>query len=287
MIEVQLKSKEIYDSLKMYASYASDLTLVCAFRDEMKEMLKSYGVEFEDPNEGKEEEIKEKPTLTLQGSKIMKLINAPAEMLHYVGVRSEFDPTIPIANIEQVHKLIEKGLIKRDEKFKSLYSPIGYNAKINDLICANVKFYGKGKLTDYLDGDSTIRSLKISEITEKPIIYKHFKLKVYSPVEAKERYEEFMAKDITSGNNIKLRFFNKPIILKSIAFKGNEISVSTAKVQQEGNYFVIYDPIILPKEMEMFKDIMVTPKGRKVPAMLWRNAYYEFMYRYHANEYKD
>ena len=216
----------------------------------------------------------------------MKLINAPAEMLHYVGVRSEFDPTIPIANMEQVHKLIENKLVTRDDKFKSLYSPIGYNAKINELVCSTVKFYGKGKLIDHVDGDATIRSLKLGEIREKPLVYKQFKVKVYSPIETKQRYDEFLAKD-SSGNNMKLRFFNKPIILKSIAFKGNEISISTAKVQQEDNYLVVYDPIILPEGMEMFKDIMVSPIGRKIPADLFRNAYYEFQYRYHANEYKD
>ena len=48
MIEVQLKNKELFDNLKYYASYASELTLVCAFRDEMADMLKSYNVEFDD-----------------------------------------------------------------------------------------------------------------------------------------------------------------------------------------------------------------------------------------------
>lgn len=285
MIEVQIKDRSLYDKVKSYANYSSDLTLVCSFRDEMAPMLKNYGVEFNEEGLNLNEN-KGKPILTISGRNVMKLINAPAEMLHYVGVRSEFDPTIPVAKMEEVHNLIKEGLVKRDEKFKNLYSPIGYNAKIKDLICSSVRFYGKGRLTDYVDPESTIRSLKLKDCKEKSIVYKQFNLKPYTSIMSKEKFDEFFAKD-SSGNNIKLRFYNKPIILKSIAFKGNEFSICTPRVGQEGGYFLVTDPIILPKGMNMFKDISISPIGRKVPANLWRNAYYEFMYRYNANEYND
>lgn len=294
MIEVQLDNKEIFDELKFYASYSSDLTLVCAFREEMADMLRSYNVKFDESQlkikEEKEEVI---PTLTIVSGKVMKLVNAQAEMLHYVGVRSEMDPTIPITKMDEVHNLIKNGLVKRDEKFKSLYSPIGYNAKIGDLICSKIRFMNKGRLIDYIDTDSTIRGLKIGEVRETPINYKQFNVKVFSPIMRAEgkRYAEFSVKD-DSNNIIKLRFYNKCDILKSIAFKGNEFSFATNKVQEEHGYnrsssLVVYDPIILPKGMDLFEDKNITPKGRTIPADLYRNAYYEFYYRYHANDYKD
>lgn len=277
MIEVQIKSKELYNELKQYASYCSDLTLVCSFRDELSDLLKEYGVAFE---EIKKE--KTTPTLTITGRNIMKLENAPAEMLYFVGVRSEYDPTIPIRCMNEVRLLIKNGLVNRTERFNKLYSKIGYRSKIHDLISANVKFYGKGKLTDYIDPDATIQSLKFNDCVEKPIIYKQMKIKILTPLEKKDKWDEFTGKN-QSGNRVVLRFYNRSIILKSIAFKGNEISIATTKVLVQSNDdHVVYDPIILPEGLNLIKDIMYSPKSRAIPIDLYRNALYEFLYRYEA-----
>ena len=280
MIEVQIKSRELYNELKQYASYCSDLTLVCSFRNELSDLLKEYGVIF---NEIKKEKIM--PTLTITGKNIMKLENAPAEMLYFVGVRSEYDPTIPIKYMNEVRLLIKHGLVKRSDRFNKLYSKLGYRSKIQDLIAANVKFYGKGKVTDFVDPEATIQSLKFNEATEKPIVYKQMKVKILSGLEKKDKYDEFIGKD-QSGNRIVLRFYNRSIILKSIAFKGNEISIATTKVQVQSNDdHVIYDPIILPEDLLFIKDIMYSPNNRKIPIDLWRNIFYEFKYRYECEQY--
>lgn len=278
MIEVQIKSRELFNELKQYANYSSELTLVCSFRDELAELLKEYGVnDFEE-----KEKIEKIPILDITGRNIMKLEGAPAEMLYFVGVRSEFDPTIPIRCMNEVRLLIKNNLVECTEKFNKLYSKLGYRSKISDLISANVKFYNKGKLVDYIDSNLTIQSLKFTDCIEKPIVYKQVNMKILSPLVKKDKYDEFIGKD-SYGNNIVLRFYNRSNILKSIAFKGNEISIATNKVLvQNNNDHIIYDPIILPKNLNFTKDIMYSPTNRTVPIELYRNALYEFMYRYEA-----
>ena len=84
-----------------------------------------------------------------------------------------------------------------------------------------------------------------------------------------------------SGNKIILKFYNKPIILKSIAFYGNEIFIKTKKVSMndKGDY-IVYDPIVVPFEPKNNFDLIYSQAGRKIPADLWRNAFYEFQCRY-------
>lgn len=279
MIEVQIKNKELYHELKQYANYHSDLTLVCSFRDELGDLLKEYGVSFEE-----KEQEKTIPILDITGRNVMILKNAPAEMLYFVGVRSEYDPTIPIRCMNEVSMLIKNNLVELAPKFKNLYSKLSYRSKISDLIAANVKFYGKGKLTDFIDANLTIQSLKFNDCVEKDIIYKQLDLKVTSPIIKQSKYDEFNCVD-KFGNNFILRFYNRSLILKSIAFKNNEISVAATKVfVQDNDDHIIYDPIILPKGLQLIKDTMYTPTSRAIPIDLYRNAMYEFMYRYEADK---
>lgn len=282
MIEVQIKVKEIYNELKQYSNYHSDLTQVCSFRDEIAPLLKEYNIDFDEEaiKNSLNGKNKEKPTLTIQGRNIMKLEGAPAEMLYFVGVRSEFDPTISVRNMNEVYLLVKNNLVKTDEKFDKLYSKMSYRSKINEMIASNVKFYGKGKVLDYVDGDLTITSLKFNEAKETPIVYKQFDIKITSPLEEKEKFSEFSGVD-KSGNKVTLRFYVRSIILKSIAFKGNKISISAPKVQVLRNgVHMVYDPTILPSGLTYIKETMFSPINRKIPVDLWRNIFYEFRFRY-------
>lgn len=280
MIEVQILSKELYEKLKKYSTYCSDITQVCAFRDEMASMLKEYGLDFEIPQEISE--IKKKPILTIKGRNIMKLEGASPEMLYYVGVRSEFDPTISINKMNEVNKLIENNLVEIDDKFRNVYSKLTYRNKIKELICANVRVQGKGKLLDFIDGDLPIQELKFGECKEKDIYYRLMNLTVISDLINEEKTQNIICKlNEQSSQKVILKFYSRPFILRSIAFFGNELNVAASKVlQDKENNYIINDPIILPKGLELYKDIMYTPNTRNIPVDLYRNAYYEFVCRY-------
>lgn len=283
MIEIQIYEKELYDELKQYAIYSSDLTHVCSFRDSMSDILKSKGLVFEEVKQ----EIR-KPLLTITGRNIMKLEHAPAEMLYFVGCRTEYDPTIPVRFMNEVRLLIESGLVEVSDKFKEVYSKMGYRNKINDLVCSNIKFYGKGKLTDFIDGDLTIQSLKLNDLREKPIIYKQMHLIVEDALTDQVKYVEMKCKTYNPDkcgtipeHNVTLRFYVRNPLLKTIAFKGNKISIATSKITEgKNNNFVIYDPFIIPQGLNYTKDIMYTPKTRTIPVELFRMAMYEFICRY-------
>ena len=281
-IEIQIFDNEIFDSLKKYASYSSEITRVCSFRPELKQMLISYGLEIKENNF---ESSNNKPLLTVQGSNIMKLENASSSMLYYVGCRSEFDPTISLKNTNEVCKLIENNLIDKSQDFNELYSKMNYRSKIKDLICASVKFYGKGRLTDYVDSEATIQSLlSPNNIKTKTIKYKQAKCKILEDLddksETKEKYWECKVQEEKTNQKFILRFYYKAPILKSFLFKDNIISFSTSKLLEENDYIICYDPIITPNDLLLISDEFVSPPNRKIPADLWRNAYYEFKIRY-------
>ena len=168
MIEVQIYNEEVYKRLKPMASYASDLTRVCAFRNEMLDTLHEYGVDVDVETVHAIRDMHETPTLTIVNTNIMKLKNASAEMLFFTGVRTEFDPTISIRYAAEISMLLKSGLVKADSKFAELYGKLGYRDKINELVCAKVKTQ-KGKLVDIIDGDLTIQSLKLTRSEERRV----------------------------------------------------------------------------------------------------------------------
>lgn len=276
MIEVQIKNEEIYEKLKKSSSYHSDITKVCSFRDEMRDLLDNYHLDYI-----RSGTTLDKPLLTIVSRKVMKLEGATPEMLHYVGVRSEYDPTIPLRYMGEVHQLIQQNLVECTEKFKEVYSPMSYRNKINDLICANVKFYNRGKLTDFVDGNLTIQSLNIPKCKEKTIFYKQMYLSVLSPQMMVGKTSEIKCVN-DNGEPILLKFYIKNELLKSIAFEGNKISILTTKVTESYNSLMVTDPIIVPKGLELPEEIMYSPPSRAIPADLYRNALYEFLYRYNA-----
>ncbi len=283
MIEVQIKNEELYKRLKQYAIYSSDLTHVCSFRDELEPMLQESGIFDIFRDERNRKMSSSLPKLTIVNGNVMKLEGAPAEMLHFVGVRSEMDPTIPVSRMHEVHLLVAAGLVEPDERFKRLYSRLGYRDKIESLVCAKVRFRELGKLTDYIDPSATFQSMKFNDCREKPLVYRQMNVKIVKALEPKEKWDEIVCQttDTAKPQRIILQFYNRPIILKSIAFLENRISIAFSKITETpyGSLRTI-DPVILPKGLEFIKDVAVGPKSRQIPADLWRNAYYEFMFRY-------
>lgn len=289
MIEVQIKNNNLFNKLKKYAIYSSELTHVCSFRNELENLLLNEGlteIYKGDKIAQKSSEMeKEIPILTITGRNIMKLENATSEMLHFVGVRSEFDPTIPVRNMKEVALLINNGLIKPDDKFNNLYTKLSYRDKISSLVCANVKFYSVGKLIDFIDPNATFTSLKFNDCNEKQLCYKQMTVKIIKDIKNYDKYDELTCQIVNSEQKIILRFYNRPLVLKSISFLNNIINIACNKITED-NYCVLrtIDPIILPRDLDFIKSTYVSPKTRQIPADLWRNAYYEFMYRYERKE---
>ena len=313
MIEVQIRNESVYNELKPLASYASDLTRVCAFRDELLQTLQENGVEVDSDVQHSIIGNAKKPFLTVVNGNVMKLENAPAEMLYFVGVRSEFDPTISVRFMHEVKTLLDQGLVTADAKFKELYCHLGYRSKVSELVCAKVKFQGKGKLVDFVDPSLTVQSLKFPDTKQKQVKYRQIQVKCvmypgssrlnlepkegdnvqsgkYSApyVEFNQYWECFVVQCDRNGKPIEdgqhdmvLRFYNRPLILKSVLYVGNRFNIACGRVTEtrEG-YLSCYDPLILPKGMDLREDIAYSPPNRAIPADLYRNALFEFQLRY-------
>lgn len=283
MIEVQIKDRAKYNELKQYAGYSSDLTQVCSFRDEIAPILEENGIAFDKP-----EVSKDKPKITIQGKNIMKLVNASPEMLYFVGCRTEFDPTIPVRYMDEVVQLIEQKLVVRTKRFNEVYSPIGYRAKISELVCGGVKFYGKGRLYDFIDKDLTFQSMNFNSCKENKIYYKQMKVRVLEPMEDKGKYMQVKASYGKQPVIIRIYGGKTNNLLKSIFYKNHEVNIATSKVTDAdisgGKTLMVFDPIILPEGMHYRYASVFTPPNRKIPYDLYRFARSEFMYRYTANE---
>ena len=278
MIEVQLSEKD-YKTLKKYASYSSDRTRVCAFRNELRNKLDELNINYD-----KDQIITEPTTLTIVDGNCMKLNNATFEILNYVGARSEFDTTVSVRFMHEIKTLIDNKIISVDDKFNNVYSPMTYRSKIKDLVCANLKFYGKGRLTDFIDPDATIMSLKFNDTIDKHIAYRQLHLHVETPLKKhdKERYFTAICHD-DNNKMYDIRIFSTNPVLNSLFIKDNSFDIITNKIKWNNGKNVIYDPIILPKGLNIISEEWKRPKGRQIPADLWRNAYWEFMYRYELN----
>lgn len=282
MIEVQIKDKKLYDEMKNYSSYNSDITQVCSFRDELISMIEEYGIT--DIFKSKDYNKNDIPRLTIVNNNVMKLEGASPEMLAFVGVRSEFDPTIPLRNMREVKMLIDSNLITTTDKFNEVYSKLNYRNKIKELVCSNVIFYKVGKLIDYIDPDLTFTSMKLNDAVIKNVVYKQMEVKVIKNLESKEKYDEILCENTLNNTKIVLRFYNRLHLLKSIAFLQNRFNIACNKISElDVEYFVTYDPIILPNGLDYYNVNYASPPNRKIPADLWRNAYYEFMFRYENN----
>jgi hypothetical protein len=295
LIEVQIKEKELYERLKGQASYCSDLTQVCAFRDEMLEVLQESGVDV-DHRYAKAIKPKE-PVLTIVQKNVMKIVDGSAEMLYFCGVRSEYDPTISVRFMHEINLLLNAGLVKTDEKFREVYGKLGYRDKINALVCAKVKLQGKGKLVDFIDGELSLQSMKFPDVKEKEMLYKQMLVKVIrrpndnstdsSVVLEGDRYHEAFAVECTKegvpipNRMICLRFYNRPVILRSILYEGSKINIACRKITElHGDVLSTYDPLVIPNGLDLRKDVAYSPPNRSIPADLYRNALFEFQCRY-------
>lgn len=297
MLELQVSDENVYKKLKEYSIYHSDRTHVLLISDKFKEMIKENAIShYQEYNElGKiDNEIKgSKPILTIKGKNIMELVNASDSMMHFVGIRSASDPTIPIVYTSRVLKLIENDLIELDDKFQKLYYKLVYKNKINELVCANVKFSRIGRLTDYIEGELPITSLKFGSIDKKNpktgeslATYKEVKINYRQlQLELIERYNTdgyIKCKICNSSSNqvVLIRFFTKVPLLRSILYKGATINVAASKIRENRDYdWVIDEPIILPEGLDYREDTTVTTIKRDIPADHFRNAYYEFVLR--------
>ena len=302
MIEIQIREKEKYDKLKHNASYFSDITRICQFRDEMRPLLVDNDI-FNESNvflETSYNKPAQKPTLTIRGRNVAALKGASAEMLHFVGCRSEVDPTIALKDIGRLKYLIDSDLVEVDEKFLNAYSTMSYNSKVGELICANVSFYRVGRITDKLDKDLTMRAFRFSEAVEQVVKYRQFNnLEVIGPLEISGNIAIIPCKQANSdslntddGNSkqiIKIKFYGPTDILKSISFKGNIINVATKKISSfydktiKKEVVMINEPIIVPNGLDFSREVVYTPPFRgsasNIFADQWRMAWNEFQIR--------
>lgn len=303
MVEAQLNNEQ-FEHLSRYALYSSKNTLVCSFNDRMISMLKSNNVDFVHLDENgfpisENVYIQMKravPTISIVRNKVMLLQNATPEIMHFCGIRSESDPTVPLSHVGRVHMLLKEGLLNADEKFADLYTPMGYRGKIKDLICAEIKFYGKGRITDFIDGDLTVQMMHFVDAKVKEIMYKCMSVEavvpdsVETPMVETGRSNTVYLMELDkdgkrTGFGIEAQFFSTPAILRSIFLPGWCGRIACSKIREGRNDKVlnVTDPIILPNDLVMHSEEFVSPPDRKIPADLWRYAYYEFNMRYDMN----
>ena len=274
MIEIQIKDEKLYKKYKEFSSYHSDYTKVLELRDEMYDALIDDGLHVE-----KEQIEYQKPVFTIQGRRIMKILNATPEMLYYLGVRTINDTTIANQDMRQVYELASQGLVDVDEKFRNVYSHLGYRNKINELICSTLYYRDSGRLTDQIDGVSTIQSMKLPDVVERDIPI-HEKEIIISGQIVDYKKTWVITGKTKEGENVRITFYNKPQVLRSIAFPGHKINIAFPKAEFDKGTYYITDPLILPKGFKIFPyKGYRSPNPRKIVSLHFLNAYWEFKIR--------
>lgn len=278
MLEVQITDKKLYEKYKEFASYSCDYTGVLELREELLESLKSDGVKIDENLI----ERAEKPILTIQGRRIMKILHASPEMLYFLGVRTMNDTTIANQDMRQVYELISQGLVDVDEKFKNVYSYLGYRNKVNELICSTLYYRDSGRLTDYVEGTSTIQTMNLPDIASRDIEIHEKEIVITSQIIDYKRTWVITGKT-NDGDMVRITFYNKTQLLRSIAFPGHKITIAFPKADFRKGTYYLTDPLILPKGFSIFPyKGYKSPKPRQIVSLHFLNAYWEFKVR---NEY--
>ena len=280
LIEVQIKDEEQYQYFKQFANYSSDITHVCLLRDSFAEALNKQNItEYNISNQQAE-----KPKLTAVG-KIITIWNGTPELYFFCGNRALFDSQISGFNLPEVEFLINNNLVDVDNKFLELYSNIGARAKVEDLVMSSVNYRGTGKLSNIVESpsDKYTKYVDINETIISSVSYRQKTVIVKSSLERSDKgYYQFKVEDSNNlGTYIYIRFYSKSPLLNKIASINNEIAIASNKFYTggDGNLITI-EPIILPStNTRLIKRRVIKPPNRKIPPMLYRASYFEYMYR--------
>lgn len=290
MVEVQL-NQALYDALKSYAGYHSDVTRVCAFRDSLVPLLLEHGVPLEHDCRMRVG-VDRKATISVVQGKVMKVDHAEPDMLLFLGCGSEMDPTVSIFDIQQVKILLDAGLLIPNTDFLELYGPMTMSGHVGELVCSGVRVRGTGRLVDFLNKSATLQSLNILDAKVKPvnILTVHGEVQPLPGGDGHVNGDRYVSATVKAENGIRVeaRFFSRSPLLLSELRPGNRITLGVTKVVErmektgdgrEQEVWYVSDPMFLPRGLRLECMDFLSPSRRGVPAALWRCAVHEALLR--------
>lgn len=281
MLEARITDDDdLYERLKKFSTYHSDLTKVLELPDNCYNMVPDrYVTLFE-------QEGKFKYEITYK-SNAFYFKNIDDSLRLYLGIYLPYSKSVPVKQTQHIYNLIESGVAGRDSFFKKVFSPISSSDKISILNTYNsitrVRVNGRYNKFDKSLADVRCGDL-FKNVTVKSTPVKTIECKVVTcdsrlTNKNKKPYLD-IALEYFNDNGVKSRLnfsqFGNINMLQRILSPGATVSIL---VKEDGSFHSF-----VPNGMEI-TSIDTVSQGKeskklyKMPVAMFRILYYEYLIR--------
>lgn len=167
MIQTQILDKDVFDDLKQYATYSSELTGVLELPDKFRGKIPTEYKIFQKLDD-------DKISVDWDG-KSSFVVNGTIEdsLRIYLGMFNPYVRTVSIKDIRKIYALLNHGIIEEGQSFANYFYPLGEDARIGDLVYADKKRNCSGKKID-LSPYANIKLKKVFSGTKMEIDTKYY-----------------------------------------------------------------------------------------------------------------
>ncbi len=256
-IEVIVKDENDFMKLAQLSDYSSTITGVLAInKTRLSDIKKRFPKEYdkwlvEEVNKLEEERIENVKAEAYFDEKkgTIWLRNAPADILCYLEVWTEYKPLVKWSSIPQFFQLVNQGFIELDESLKNVLTKVDENTPIKEFLTAKMKTKKHMGTPNWnfnsLYGNDPISVLNLDElriIKNPAMILPRLIVKSFDP-DTKEA--TFFG--IENGTKYTAKFYAVHPSLRRTLIEGREVSLMTSKVMgTEDRGYHMNQPIIVP-----------------------------------------
>lgn len=274
MLEVQIKDRELFNKLKEFASYSSEITKVLCLPDSYRNKIPvEYSVS---------QVIDDKPVLKYDNEKI-KIEPMTDEIRCYLDMFKNWQYSVSLKSMEKLQSLVDGNAVAIDGSFKAEFNRLSVSAKVKDLSISSKRYKVNGKMFSF----SSIEDVRLVDLfrgitfTEKKMVSKKIKVIDFAngtDSRMRNRVElSFQCEDDNGDIASKSTYIYKNIDpIMTLLNDSNEVNVLFDK----NNNIITF----LPKDMrvnsiKVYSQSKSSKKIAKLPVSMFRLAYAEYLIR--------
>ena len=274
MLEVQIKDRELFNKLKEFASYSSEITKVLCLPDSYRNKIPvEYSVS---------QVIDDKPVLKYDNEKI-KIEPMTDEIRCYLDMFKNWQYSVSLKSMEKLQSLVDGNAVAIDGSFKAEFNRLPVSAKVKDLSISSKRYKVNGKMFSF----SSIEDVRLVDLfrgitfTEKKMVSKKIKVIDFAngtDSRMRNRVElSFQCEDDNGDIASKSTYIYKNIDpIMTLLNDSNEVNVLFDK----NNNIITF----LPKDMrvnsiKVYSQSKSSKKIAKLPVSMFRLAYAEYLIR--------
>lgn len=274
MLEVQIKDKELFNKLKEFASYSSEITKVLCLPDSYRSKIPiEYSVS---------QVINDKPVLKYDNGKI-KIEPMTDEIRCYLDMFRNWQYSVSLKSMEKLQSLVDGNAVIIDGSFKAEFNRLPVIAEVKDLSISSKRYKTNGKMFNF----SSIEDVRLVDLfrgitfTEKKMVSKKIKVidfangtdsRMRSRVELSFQCEDDNG-DIVSQSTYIYKNIDPIMTLL------NDSSEVNALFDKNNNIVTFLPKDMKVNSIKVYSQSKSSKKIAKLPVSMFRLAYAEYLIR--------